>query len=666
MKLRAVLSAAALSVGLVVAPAAAASAAASTAFGAACAEAPTPAMPNRGITGKILNPPDNPPAEVSRENGVTFFEVYGPSGQMFTHQEGCIQGALDSITGGAATATQEATSGQTFANWIMLAPEWGTAATASLASAAFDTASWLTFLDPVWDTIGNALNNAVTDPFAPVIGVVLLIMLGLAIARGRIGAFLGMAGVSLIAASFLVVTPSDLGSATDGIIVNTTTSVRQAVNDTTSDDPGVAMVGNLSDRIIYDSWCAGMLGSSNSVTSSRYCPRLYDATHLTWVEAAQAEQDPDALADIIETKQDEWTDAVTDLQEEDENAYQNVVGENGSNRVAQAINANITWAACLPLLFVSMLLVVAAFFIIRVVASFLQFLALMIVLQAAATVKSGHVKPTILASVAGTIGAAVINSIIFSAIASVTALVNVFIMGTDEIPWPIRLLLCLAFTVVVWIATKPFRKLTRMVSNWDPSQELGKFGDKITNGIKSAVYAGFGSATGAFAGVKFSTGGKSDPEEDDEPTEKREPKLYRQHTPRPDVVPADMYELPAPDRAAIGAATVTNNTTTNNNVVANVDSDVTYNVSSVDVGDITGGPYWAPAATMEPAPTRPALPAGTRGTEEEPMRDDVVIVGGHTPRPDALDEGESVLVFDPEVGLVEYRNGRPVDRLAGD
>lgn len=596
---------------------------------AGCDKAPTPSMPHRGITGVLIDPPASPPTSAGGE--VSRFEVYGPSGQFFTHQDGCAQAIGDALTGGAVTSGQEATSGQILANWIMLAPEWGTAAAASLASAAFDTSGWLSVLDPVWASIGGALKAAVTEPFAPIVAIIVLLVLALALTKGRVSAFAGTFAVTLAATGLLVLGgsyPAAAGRMADEVIVDTTTELRSAINGTSSDDPGVAMIGALSDRIIYRSWCAGMFGTAESITASRYCPDLYDASHLTWVESARAERDPEALKSIVETKQAAWTATVGEIEEADPDAYDNITGKNGSNRVGQAANALVAWIVALPLIFVSLVLVVAAFFIVRVVVVFLPILALVMVVP-----RFHHLLP----SVGATVGAAVINSVIFSAVASVTAVVTTRIMTTEGLPWAVRLLLCLAFTVVVWLATKPFRKLTRMVSNWDPARDLGKFGDKIAGSIRSTLTTAAGTAVGATAasvGESWRAGGAG--EQRYEPST-REPQLYRRTFPRPDEAPPvtrEPHPLPA---------------------------------GSTPTPAIAAHPaeYALPGAPSDtPHQSRPDQDATTTrpaGVTDHPGPITVDGVTVHDRRdPTARDvrefdrDGEGVyLVFDPEAGLVE-------------
>jgi hypothetical protein len=592
-----------------------------TAPSALAADAPTPLMPMTGLNSLLVETPDDPPGEVGP--GTSFFEVYGPAGQFITPPAGGVTGAVDAVTGGAVSAGQEAASGQTFANWLMLIPEWGTAATASLAGAVFNTGSWLALLDPVWETVGGALRDTITAPFAPIVAVLLLLVLSWAILRGSIGTLVGTLGVAAAAAALITLGgnyPAQAGAAADDIITSSSTSIRDGINGTTSDDPAAALIGGLSDRITYDAWCTGMLGSKDTPTATQWCPKLYDATHFTWAEAERVRGDKDATQGLIDSKADEWNQAVKAVQDEDHDAYEFLQGNRGSSRVGVAATAVVAWFVAFPMILVSLILVVAAFFLIRVIVVFLPVLGLVMVFP-----RFHHLLPTIGATVA----AAVINSVIFSAVASVNALVVTRIMASD-LPFGVRLVVAAAFTIIAWVTTKPFRKLTRMVSNWDPTQEFSALGDKLAGALRGVTQ----TAIGAAAGVKLS--GVDGGDSNDGASEHREPRPYRQYTPRPDYVPVTHELTPGQPAHALEGRVL-------------------------NVGDISAAPVSEPAGTIAAAPVLLALPASTT-PEEDPIHDDIVIIGGKRPRYDKdAGDGETTLVYDTELGLVRYRNGRPVD-----
>jgi hypothetical protein len=121
----------------------------------------------------------------------------------------------------------------------------------------------------------------------------------------------------------------------------------------------------LSRHVIYPQWLQGELGSTTSATAKQYGEDLYRAQHYTWQEAEvidaagsipspyspidhHLDEADRAALKLQHDKQDEFRTLANQIQATDPDAYQNLQGKNGVNRLAAAfIMAFYTWTASL-------------------------------------------------------------------------------------------------------------------------------------------------------------------------------------------------------------------------------------------------------------------------------------------------------------------------------
>jgi hypothetical protein len=489
--------------------------------GSAFADAPLPLMPDGSVAGGFLKVGGDVQAGSCKPGG-TYFECYGVAGQFVTDPD---TGIVDGLGDKAKAAGNDAAN--ILANALMTLAQMSTSSTAAFAdnvyganadyqvdpsgNGSYQSGNWLGMFEPLWMNIAAGLKQGFTTPFAPIVGLIVLLSLLIGLVRGRVSGVLVTFILSFVAVGAISVGtnyPVVVGRAADKIIVETTSSFREAMTNTdNSSTPGYAMVGGIADRIIFDRWVAGTLGDSDSATAKKYGPILYKSQAMSWDEARQYRADPSGAGKaIVERKQKDWTAAKDALKDEDPIAYANLTGEQGAgNRIAQGFLMNVVWLTAMPMIFVSLILTALAFMLIRLLIVFLPVVGLI------GAIPRFH---GVLKSAAEMFAAAIVNAIIFGAVATLVAVVNTFIMsdstGGD---WGTRLLFSAVFTVLAWSATSPFRKLTRFVTNYDPlasargvwTSILGILKNilaaLVTGGAAGAVVAGAvkqdGSANGA-------------------------------------------------------------------------------------------------------------------------------------------------------------------------
>ena len=125
----------------------------------------------------------------------------------------------------------------------------------------------------------------------------------------------------------------------------------------------------------------------------------------------------------------------------------------------------------LPFLFVSALMLLGSFLIVRLAVMLFPAIAVLGVLPAGRGLVIG---------IGRTVGAALINSVIFGIGAAVTIRVLGLILDPhSQLPGWLALVLMPLFSFVMWVGLKPFRRLTAMVSpNADPfGDAAGSLGD---------------------------------------------------------------------------------------------------------------------------------------------------------------------------------------------
>lgn len=456
-----------------------------------CKEAPTPEMPGRGITGFFAGPPDQLPAEedpFEPDSGTTIFEQYGYAGlRWHTYDLGC---------GPDAMRHPDAVIGTSISNWSMQLPLALTALTGSVTQVAF-APDFLGGLDDAVARVSQGLHDSLFASWIPfviaAIGLMILFKARRAALATTAGA-VGWAMIVLLLATALVRWPVEAGQAADATVTSTLGgTVSKIDGNSTAVDPGVAVASSVSESIHYRAWLAGTFGSADSPAAQKYGADLFKAQALTWREAQIVESDPVLGEALIEDKQEEWKEIAEQVEDEDPEAYEYLTGKRSETRLGYALLSTVGTLLALPFLLLSALLLMGCFLIVRLAVMLFPAFAILGAFPATRGVVTG---------LGRTVGAAVVNAIIFGVGAGVTIAVLgiLFHPGGGSPAW-LGLVLMPLFSAIMWVALKPFRRLTTMVSP-KSQQPLGKM--EAPGWVRHAATAAVSAASGG-AGAAAAT-----------------------------------------------------------------------------------------------------------------------------------------------------------------
>lgn len=415
---------------------------------------PVPSVPGRGsLTDFFLPNPDPvpPPADPWAPNsGTTIYEQYGLAAFEFrTWDMGC-----NPVNIGLRTWNND------IANFFYAVPKFGIGATGGLLNVAYTPTDWTPVVDRFTAVANSGLWQTITKPVSIFVMTLLGILLLAQARRSRWGYVAGVVlfGVGALAiAAATVQYPQRVGSAADEALTQGAQAIYTAVNRNTNSDapPDVAAVSAVTDTIMYNRWLQGSLGSTTSPVARDLGPVLFDAQALTWSEWERGQDDPEALAEIIERKNQQWIDAAAEVKERDPDAYRFLTGDR-KDRVVDAFMAGVAVLASLPFLAAGALVMIGAFLVIRLVVVFLPGLVGFAWLPATQPIVKG----------AGTAAlAALVNSLLFaSGVAVTVAALSVLSAPDNGLPQFVSLVLMAVLSAIMWKLLKPFRRLTTMVS----------------------------------------------------------------------------------------------------------------------------------------------------------------------------------------------------------
>ena len=491
--------------GLTVAGVAVPSTAAAIPFpgGSDCKDAPTPEVPGRGVEAFFEPAPATPPAanDPFKQGATTsIHEQYGYAGLRWnTYDLGC-------------AGSPEASVGTTVANWLFTVPKAVVSATGALLGAAFQP-DFLKVFDPLISSVVEALQRSVFDQWA---GLVLAALGFLIVWRARKASLrgtasaIGWAMLVMVIATVLVRWPLAAGQAADATVTTTMSAVTTALDEhdaTGRTSTGTMAANNLHDALLYQVWLGGEFGDANSVTARTYGAKLFDAQALTWSEAATLAQDPAAGQRIIEAKKAAWKDIAGKVKAEDPDAYEYLVGRRTDARIGFAALSLFAVACAVPFLLTAALLIVGALIITR--------FAVML-FPAIATLGLFPTMRSLVIGVGNTVAAAVINAIVFGLGSAVMVKAFGVIMAPGAgLPAWLVVALVLLLTLVMWVALRPFHRLTAMASPRRNSfaDAAGALGT-VTRGIGRVGGRVAGTAAGVVVGQGAS---RRDDKEKDEP-----------------------------------------------------------------------------------------------------------------------------------------------------
>jgi hypothetical protein len=459
-----------------------------------CKEAPTPEVPGRGVVGFFESPPKSPPPAAdpfATDSTTSIYEQYGYAGLRWnTYDLGC---------GPDLARSPDAAIGTAVANWIIAMPKAAVAATGAVVSAAFSP-DFLGVFDPLISNVVETLRHAVFEQWAFVVMAALGLLLLWRARQASLASTAGAIGWALLVMILVTMVfrwPLVAGHAADETVTSTLGAVTGGLNDKApgaASDAGTEATAGMHEALLYQSWLGGTFGDANSDVAKKYGPVIFDATALTWAQAAVLKTDPDAGRKIIEAKEAKFTDAAAKIKDADPDAYDYLTGRRSDTRVGYAILAGLATLCAVPFLFIAGLLVLGALIIVRFGV---------MLFPAFATLGLFPTMRTLVTGIGSTVVAALINAMVFGIGAAVTVLgMGVLLKpSTGTPPW-LDIILMLLLTIVMWVALRPFRRLTQMVSSRTNHFAAGAGGVSTTVGSAARTSSKIlSTALGTFLGV---------------------------------------------------------------------------------------------------------------------------------------------------------------------
>jgi len=424
-----------------------------------CTTPPTPESPGQGISGFFLSAPKPPPpADDPFKPGAktTPFEQYGLAGlSWYSYDLGC---------GGAARDPSGAVS--TWAARTLFIPaKAGVSALVAVSQAALHP-TYLAAFDPLMQHLTDALNKAIFTPIFPLAVMLTGLLLMAQATRQRVSestTAIGWCVLVTVMAAALFAWPLRAGHAADTVI---TTGVGTLARGVTGDSgpPGQQVATSLYGPFLYRMWLMGEFCDPDSPGAEKHGSDLLQAQALSWTEAAKARTDGQQ---ITEAKQRRFDEVAGQVKKDDPAAYECVAGH-GSSGLEAAILADVGVLLMAPFLLIGGLILIAAYIIIRFAVIF-----------APALLTAGAFFPLrgVVVAAARVVAAAILNGLLFTLAVLLVIRVDTAILDpTTALPPWLRLVLVGVVTVVMWYLTRPFRKLTTMVTSGSFAGAMGDGG----------------------------------------------------------------------------------------------------------------------------------------------------------------------------------------------
>jgi hypothetical protein len=420
-----------------------------------CKDAPAAQRPGDGLTGFLDAPPTSTPPvgdPFATHPTTSVYEQYGYAGLGWhTYDLGCGGDVRDV---GAATDTM-------IGNATLSLASWGVAATNGLHNRIAHPGEYMAPLDDVVTAVSARIKDAIWSPWggAALLGVVMLLLWYSA--SGRIAAVTKAAGWAVLVLAVMAGVaqyPSRVSSFFDQTVTGTISQVNASTAGLAelppTADPAKAQGALLVDRLLYDSWLRGELGSVDSATARKWGPALFRASAYTWAEARQAD-DPARARQLQDRKATAWKDVAARIQDQDPSAYQALQGRSG-NRTGVGI-----MAVC-AVGFTSLFRVVADLFMFAGLV-LLRFLVMLFPAVAVLGVLSPM--SSIVRRVANMAGASVVNVVAFAAGAAVhTTVISALLSRAQQGGMNLLVLvLCLVSTIAAFVLLFPLLSLTNVI-----------------------------------------------------------------------------------------------------------------------------------------------------------------------------------------------------------
>lgn len=407
-----------------------------------CKSAPDPASPREGLRGMIAPEPDRVvTGDPFTDPTVSISSVYGYSYTWQVYDTGCADGLI-----GWVAAQND------IANWGMGIGASIRALTDRAYSEIIDP-GWTLVFDPILETVALKLNTSIRLPWIPLVVTLVAVTI---LWRAREGAYpavvsaaawaLVMLGVGAAAVNY----PITAAATVDGLVSNAVGSVAKGfttvtgTSATTPAEMAAHQLDTLNRNTLYANWAKGYFGSADSATAKKYGPALFKASHLTWAESAIVESDPSGQGkQIIDDHHDEWDNVTEQIKDADPRAYAHLTGKQGRWAAAGTI---IVSGICIdPFLLVSMIFVLLAYLVIRLVVP---------ILPATTTLALHDATQDKVRDFSGQVFSLLIRGPLFFLAAMVNMTFSVAILNSD-ISLAMRYLLAGAISYILWKLLNP-------------------------------------------------------------------------------------------------------------------------------------------------------------------------------------------------------------------
>ncbi len=456
-------------------------------------DAPVPVFPGGGVAGGVLPVPERPPAgdPFVAGSGVTVLEVYGVGwARWSTYDLGCGGGARDPV---ASADTWVGNVGLGVVKVLV-------AVTAAVSELAYVPGSWLGRLDPALVAVSAGLQDAITTPLGPLLVILAGSSLVWASRRLRLARAAGV-GLGVVAALTVVFftagAPVAAGGAADSFMTSAAAEVNAevgGVGGAGAVGPGAVVAGPFVDRVLYQRWLSGLLGSASSPVAVRYGPVLFRAQAVSWAEAGRVRGDPGATRELIAAKQAAWEGAAAKVEDEDPDAYVYLQGR----RATRGFEGG--WAAVAagyPLAFLVCVfaLMITGYLFVRFVVVTAPAWAVVAVLPA---------RQRWLRTAATSVVVSVWWTLLSAVVVSVEVLAVGYLRGPGSGVDVLGTLLLLVFTAVLWRALKPLSGVVSLVTGRPPADLLAVPGRVV----RRLTGAGEGDGGGEDGGGDGEGGGR--------------------------------------------------------------------------------------------------------------------------------------------------------------
>ncbi len=412
-----------------------------------CTTPPPPESPQQGIAGFFMAKPNPVPATedpFAANAKTTPFEQYGLAGlSWYTYDLGC---------GGAARDPSGSIS--TWAARLMFIPAKATVAALTGVMQAALHPTYLSAFDPLLNSLVGQLRRAVYTPLFPLAVMLTGLLLMAQATRQRVSestTAIGWCLLVTVVAAALFAWPVKAGHAADAVISKGVGAVSAGITGQ-GGDPGDQVANMLYGPFLYRMWLMGEFCDPDSTGAQKHGAALLQAQALSWQEAQQAKTGGEK---ITAAKQKTFGDVAGQVKDDDPSAYECVAGH-GSASLEASILADVGVLLMAPFLLVGGLILIAAYLVVRFA-----------VILAPALLTAGAFFPLrgIVLAAGRVVAAAIINGILFTlAVLLVIRVDSAILDPSTALPAWLRLVLVGVVTVVMWYLTRPFRKLTTMVT----------------------------------------------------------------------------------------------------------------------------------------------------------------------------------------------------------